>query len=100
MTPGNEGDYAVHVGKPVRVDTQNKSYFGFVEATNYEYTKLRPSLVDESLHDGDLRLRLQEDIPTTIHTPNITAVVPLSKGFLETLLNHHNNGHPKIIVPD
>jgi hypothetical protein len=90
-----ESEYEIYRNHPVRIHLINDSCLGIVNGLYEGYLDLKPSMIHEGLinSDGTSKsfARLEKDIPQRVNFHNISHIEPLSKGYLEKLIDSINS---------
>lgn len=88
----NKGFWVEKVGEYVRIDTkQRTTYLGRIESTNFDLTKLRPSLIDMTFGkstEGEAVLERERSTP--IDTRDISAIQPITREHLEKFCEYYS----------
>ena len=76
----------------VRTTPTNPTAIGILQDADFESITLQPSLIDETLDNNKLELRLQTEKPTIVSMP-VDRVEPLNKSYVEELLKKYPVKH-------
>ena len=83
--------YAPLVGSWVKVcQNSGRVLVGKLELTDCSSSYLRPSLVNESVGDGD-SYRLEAESPTPVNNYQVLDMQPVTEGYIEKILKLGNN---------
>ena len=91
MTDQVQKQYEKYLGSWVRIRTHNganPTSIGIIKEVTYDFISLEPSLVDETLNDSKLELRLQTKLPTTVSMP-IDRIESLTENYVKGLLKRY-----------
>ena len=74
------------VGENVSVNYGTGCYIGTLVFTDPDTTKLKPSVVNESI-GKDICSRLEDRLPTIIDTQKIVGIQPVSDAYIQRILD-------------